>query len=94
LVSALTAQGYLPMRITEPELLDIISKESLIERDQLKRDATLEDLGVSSMDVMTTLFELEERYDVTLEGSEMPPVKTLGELCDYLLSRINEEKPA
>ena len=83
------------MRITESELLDLIAAESLIERDKLSREATLEDLGVSSMDVMTTLFEIEERYHVAIEGSDMPPMKTLGDLSDYILQRINgEEKPA
>ena len=77
------------MRITEPELLDLIATEAIVDRELLVRDAVLEDLGVSSMDIMTTLFELEERYDVTIEGTELPPIKTLGDLVDFLLERIN-----
>jgi len=77
------------MRITEPELLDIIAKEALIDRNKLVPQATLDDLGVSSMDVMSTLFELEERYGVEIEGTEMPPIKTLGDLSGFLLDRIN-----
>ena len=79
------------MRITEPELLDLIATEAIVDRELLVRDAVLEDLGVSSMDIMTTLFELEERYDVTIEGTELPPIKTLGDLVDFLLERINGE---
>jgi acyl carrier protein len=83
------------MRITESEFFDLVASESLIDRSALTREATMEDVGVSSMDVMTTLFELEERYNVSIEGSEMPPIKTLGELSDYILGRINgEEKSA
>ena len=83
------------MRITEPELLDLIATEAIVDRELLVRDAALEDLGVSSMDIMTTLFELEERYHVTIEGTELPPIKTLGDLVDFLLERINgAEKPA
>ena len=79
------------MRITEPELLDLIATEAIVDRELLVRDAVLEDLGVSSMDIMTTLFELEERYDVTIEGTDLPPIKTLGDLVDFLLERINGE---
>jgi acyl carrier protein len=36
------------------------------------------------------LFELEEKYGVVIEEGDMPPMTTLGEMVDFLLSRINE----
>src|SRR4051794_6883821 len=40
----------LPMTVTEPQLLDLIAEEAIIDRDKLNRDATLGDLGISSLD--------------------------------------------
>jgi acyl carrier protein len=79
------------MTVTEPELLDLIAQEAIIDREKLKRDATLGDLGISSLDVITMLFELEERYGVVIEEADMPKMETLGEMIDFLMKRINEE---
>jgi acyl carrier protein len=78
------------MKATEAELLDLISKEAIIDREKLTREATLEDLGISSLDVISMLFELEEKYGVVIEEGDMPQMSTLGEMVDFLLSRINE----
>ena len=40
------------------------------------------------------LFELEEKYGVVIEEGDMPQMTTLGEMVDYLLSRINAEAAA
>lgn len=77
------------MRLTESELLDMIATEAIIDRAKLTREARLDELGVSSLDVMSLLFEVEERFDIAIEGTEMPPIATLGEMTDYLLERVN-----
>jgi acyl carrier protein len=81
------------MKATENDLLDLISSEAIIDREKLVRSATLEDLGISSLDMISMLFELEERYGVVIEEGDMPQMTTLGEMVDFLLSRINDEAP-
>ncbi len=83
------------MKATEPELLDLIAQEAIIDRAKLVREATLADLGISSLDVITMLFELEEKYGVVIEESDMPTdMATLGDMVDFLLGRINAEAAA
>jgi acyl carrier protein len=82
------------MKVTEDQLLDLISEEAIIDRPKLAREATLGDLGISSLDVITMLFELEERYGVVIEEADMPKITTLGEMVDFLMSRINAEEAA
>jgi acyl carrier protein len=82
------------MKVTEDQLLDLISEEAIIDRPKLAREATLGDLGISSLDVITMLFELEERYGVVIEEADMPKITTLGEMVDFLMSRINAEETA
>lgn len=77
------------MKITESELLDMLAEEAIVDRDRLTRDAKLEDLGISSIDVISLLFELEERTGVRIEEGDMPQMQTLGDMADHLLSKIN-----
>jgi acyl carrier protein len=77
------------MQITESELLDMLAAEAILDRDRLTREARLSDLGVSSIDVISLLFELEERTGVQIEEGDMPQMETLGEMVDHLLSKLN-----
>jgi len=79
------------MKATETQLLDLIAEEAIIDRATLVREATLADLGISSLDVITMLFELEERFGVVIEEGDMPQMTTLGEMVDFLMARINAE---
>lgn len=77
------------MKITESELLDMLAQEAILDRDRLTRDARLADLGISSIDVISLLFELEEKTGVQIEEGDMPVMETLGEMVDHLLGKIN-----
>jgi acyl carrier protein len=77
------------MTVTESDLLDLVAAEAHIERERLVRDAQLADLGFASLDMITLLFELEERYAVMIEEADLPPMQTVGELTDFLLAQIN-----
>jgi acyl carrier protein len=69
----------------------LIAVVANIDRKTLSREVTLADLGISSLDVISLLFELEEKFGVVIEEGDMPAMSTLGEMVDYLLGRINEE---
>jgi acyl carrier protein len=72
---------------TDDELFDIIAKEALVDRAILNREAALEDLGIASLDVISVLFEVEERFNILVEESELTDCKTLGQLMDKLKAR-------
>ncbi len=77
------------MSLTESALLDLIAKESLVERNTLVREASLADLGISSLDLISLLFELEERYGIVVEEAELSSMTTVGELIDFLIARVD-----
>ncbi|MFM5917419.1 MAG: acyl carrier protein [Novosphingobium sp.] len=72
----------------ENELLEIIEKEAMIERNKLSREATLEELGIASIDVISVLFAIEEKYDVVIEGEELAGATTLGDFIDLLAAKV------
>ncbi len=77
------------------ELLDIISREGLIERDRLTAEATFESLGLASVDVVMLLMAIEEKYNVYLPiDAELSGIRTLPELLDLLIAKIKTAEPA
>ena len=82
------------MTISNADLLDLFAHEAALERAKLVPEATLADLGISSLDLVTLLFELEQKYGVVIEEGEMPALSTLGEMLDWLLARLDAALPA
>lgn len=74
--------------MTDDELLDLISEEALIDREKLVREATLEDIGLDSVDVVSVVFAAEEKYGVEIAEEAFKEVKDLGGFLDVLKGLI------
>ena len=78
-----------------PEILDIVAKETQLDRGLLTLDASIEGLGIPSLDMVQTIFEIEARYDVEIPvvsdraGAEFT---TIGDLVAHVLQAINAAK--
>ena len=82
------------MAATESDLIEIIAKESLMDKSKLVRGALLADLGIQSIDLISILFVIEEKYGTVIEEAEFPKAETLGDMLDYLSAKISAETAA
>lgn len=74
--------------ITADDVLDLIADESPVERSALSdRSATLESLGVASLDMISVLFALEDRFGLVVETEEAQHATTLGQFVDLVLDK-------
>ena len=69
------------------ELLDLISEEALIDRAKLGPQETLESLGIDSVDAVSVMFAVEEKYGVRLEVEELGREQTLSQLMRLVQSK-------
>lgn len=69
-------------------------KETLVER--LKVDAStiteeanlFEDLGLDSIDLMTVVMAVEEKFSIEVSDEELEDVTTLGQAADLLSAKV------
>ena len=73
---------------TDDELLDIVAKEALVDRAGLARETRLADSGIASIEVISILFAIEDKYGVRVEEKDIEGCETLGDLIDRLRSRL------
>ena len=57
------------------------------ERDQLSREASLEDLDVDSLDLVELAQIVEDEFGVELRGDDVKDVKTVGEVIDLVVTK-------
>jgi acyl carrier protein len=78
------------MSSTETAIFDIIAKTCSIERSRITLDSTLKDLDVHSLDAVQVLFEIEDRYNISVPEREdqysAGTVRDLIEGVDRLLA--------
>ena len=72
---------------TEEDIYDIVADEAPVGRDELDPDATLESLGIASLDVISVLFAVEDRFGLIIETSEFEGVKTLRDFVGVILAK-------
>jgi acyl carrier protein len=78
------------MSSTEQAIFDIIAKTCSLDRSRITLDSTLKDLDVHSLDAVQVLFEIEDRYNITVPEREdqysAGTVRDLVEGVDRLLA--------
>ena len=87
---ALDTRGEGLMAMSDEEILALVAQESGLPRERLDMDARLGTLDISSIDMVSLLFEVEDRYGVEIEPEQVTPEMTLGEL----VNRIREKAKA
>lgn len=61
-------------------LEEFIGTDAEITRDS----ALVDDLGLSSLDVITLVAEFEREFDIEIPDRVIPTMRTVGDIVDYL----------
>ncbi len=71
------------MSSTEQIIFDIIAKTCPVQRDRITLEATLKDLDMHSLDAVQVLFEIEDRFDISVpEREDQYSAGTVRDLID------------
>lgn len=52
------------------QVFDIVAKHGTIDRATLTPESTLKDLGVDSLEAIETIFDVEERFDISFPSQD------------------------
>ena len=89
--------GSFPTDDRVPRILEIFAKETGVDIALLRPDATLEALGVESLDLTMAVFQLEETFDIEIPvvvesaGAEFNRV---GDLVAKVVAILAKKGPA
>jgi len=71
----------------EDRLFDAIA-EIGPDRSEIRREATLEDLDVDSLDLVEIAQLVQETWGVELDPQDFADVKTVGDAVDVIVGRV------
>lgn len=64
----------------EKELIAIVRQEKNISEDLLTSETLLADAGIDSLDSLTILFAIEERFRISIPDDRAREMKTFGDM--------------
>jgi acyl carrier protein len=73
-------------------ILDILAAETFVERAKLVPDATIDDLGIASLDIVQAIFALETEFDIELPVAQQgggAEFATVAELVNHVLAALD-----
>ena len=77
------------MSSRDEELIDLIAEEALIDRAKLDPAAKLEDIGLDSVDLVSVIFAIEEKYGIEIAEDSFTRSDTLGEVVKKIDALID-----
>ncbi len=73
----------------EQKVKDFMIEELELEEDDLVAEALLkDDLGIDSLDYVDIVVIVDKIFGFKIKPEEMTDVKTLGQFCDYIESKV------
>ena len=80
-------------QLSEPyltEVQDILIEELGVKRDQLTRDARLEeDLGADSLVKVEIAMRIEDEFELTIADEALENISTVGSVLDVVAKALN-----
>jgi len=78
------------MQITPEAVMEVVTAETGISAERLRPEATLAELDISSLDVASIVFELEDRFGIEMEVEGLTADLTLAQLVDRIRDRAGD----
>jgi len=70
-------------------LREVLVGKIKVDAEKVKPEANLfEDLGLDSIDLMTVVMAIEERFGIEVSDKEMENVATVGEAVELLSAKV------
>jgi acyl carrier protein len=79
----------------ETKIKEVLAKELGVKIENITPDKKLiEDLGMDSLASIELIFELEDKTGLEILEKDVPNLKTVGNIIEYLTNRLLENKNA
>ena len=78
------------MKVEADDVLDLVAHEGLVDRASLNAETRLDQLAVSSLELINILFAIEDRYKVSIDADELQGAETLGALIALVQTRSQQ----
>ena len=63
-------------------LRESIARQKMISEDQITLDSSLEELGITSLDSISLVFDIEDRYGIEVPNEKLKQLRTVRDIVE------------
>ncbi len=67
-----------------------IAKQKHIELDKVKEESSLAELGITSLDAITIVYEIEEEFGIEVPGDVLESFETVRDIVNCIYELANK----
>lgn len=75
----------------ESAVITAIAKQKMLDESSISTASSLESLGISSLDAITIVYEIEEQFDVEVPNEQLESLKTVQDIVDGITNLIKSK---
>ena len=75
----------------ETAVIKAIAIQKQLDSNSISADSILQDLGVSSLDAITIVYEIEEQFEISVPNDQLEGLKTVSDIV-RLIGKLIETK--
>ena len=76
----------------EQTLKESIAQQKMISVEDISLDSPLDELGITSLDSISLVYDVEDRFGVEVPNSELKKIRTLRDIVDGVEALIQAKK--
>jgi len=76
----------------ENSVIKLIAKEKKLNISDITPESTLDELGVTSLEAITVMYDIEEKFDVEVPDNTLESLRTVHDIVDGVASLMSENE--
>ena len=73
------------------QIRKVIAEQLGVDEASITPETSLmDDLKADSLDLASMVLDLEEQYDIEVPDEDLPGLKTVGQVADYIQGRLDK----
>jgi acyl carrier protein len=70
----------------ENAVITAILRQKRLDAATITRDSVLSELGITSLDAITIVYDIEEQFDIEVPNETLEGLNTVGDIVDSLVT--------
>ena len=68
------------------DVMKSVSQED-VDWDTVSSESTIESLGFDSLSILDLMYDIQQEFDIEIEGEEIVDIKTVDELAAFIIEK-------
>ncbi len=69
-------------------IVKAIATQKRLDPSQISIDSTLEELGISSLDAITIVYEIEDVFDIEVDNEQLENLRSVKDIVDGITKLV------